>query len=65
MKITFFFLPIYELTISLLVFFFSIYLVIGKGFNAHQVLLTLAESWRKILHNKGFGSVILMDLSKA
>ena len=35
-----------------------------KGFNTQHALLTLVENWRKSLDNKGFGSAILMDLSK-
>ena len=36
-----------------------------NGFNTQHALLTLIENWRKSLDNKGFGSAILMDLSKA
>ena len=36
-----------------------------KGFNNQQALLTLFETWRNSLHNKGFNGAILMDLSKA
>ena len=35
-----------------------------KGFNTQHTLLTLVENWRKSLDNKGFGSAILMNLSK-
>ena len=35
-----------------------------KGFST-QYALSLAERWKKILHEKGFGGAVLMDLSKA
>ena len=36
-----------------------------KGYNSQQALISLIESWRKHLDNKGFGGSVLMDLSKA
>ena len=36
-----------------------------KGYNSQQALISLIESWRKHLDNKGFGGAVLMDLSKA
>ena len=35
-----------------------------KGFST-QYALTLIERWKKVLDEKGFGGVVLMDLSKA
>ena len=36
-----------------------------KGYNAQHALLSLLDKWHVSLGNKRFGSVILMDLSKA
>ena len=36
-----------------------------KSYNIQQALLTLIEKWKKILDDKGFGGVVLMELSKA
>ena len=36
-----------------------------KGYNTQQALLALIEKWKKILDDKGYGSAVLMDLSKA
>ena len=36
-----------------------------KDYNTQQALVSLIEKWKKILHDKGFGGVVLMDLSKA
>ena len=36
-----------------------------KGYNSQQALLSLIEIWKIFLDNKGFGSAIFMDLSKA
>ena len=37
-----------------------------KGFNSqHDALISLKERWRKSLHNKGYGGVVLMALTKA
>ena len=36
-----------------------------KNFNTQQALLALIENWRKVLDNKVFWGVVLMDLSKA
>ena len=35
-----------------------------KGYNTQHALVSLMEKWKKILDNKGFGGVVLMDLSK-
>ena len=51
--------------ISLLVFFFPIYVVIGReSFDTQNALITLFENWRS-LDNKSFDSEILIDLLKA
>ena len=36
-----------------------------KGFNSQYTLISLIERWLKSLDNKGYGSAVLMDLSKA
>ena len=36
-----------------------------KRYNTQQALVSLIEKWKKILDNKGFWGVVLMDLSKA
>ena len=36
-----------------------------KGYNVQHALIALIEKWRVSLDSKGFGGVILMDLSKA
>ena len=36
-----------------------------KGFSTQDALLSLIEKWKKVLDNKGYSGVILMDLSKA
>ena len=36
-----------------------------KGYNTQQALVSLAEKWKKILDDKGFGGAVLMDLLKA
>ena len=36
-----------------------------KGFSTHQALLSLIEKWKNIFDKKGYGSAVLMDLSKA
>ena len=35
-----------------------------KGFSAQQVLLSLVETWEKVLDRKGYGGAVIMDLSK-
>ena len=35
-----------------------------KGFSTEHALLSLIEIWKKVLNNKGYDGVILMDLSK-
>ena len=35
-----------------------------KGFSAQQALLYLIEKWENVLDRKGYGGVLLMDLSK-
>ena len=35
-----------------------------KGFSTQHALLTLAENWRTSFDNKGFGGLIVMNLSK-
>ena len=39
-------------------------MVTGKGFNSQHALISLIERWQKSLDNKGYGSAVLMDLSK-
>ena len=36
-----------------------------KGFSTQQALLSLIETWKKVLDRKGYGGPVLMDLSKA
>ena len=36
-----------------------------KGFSTQQTLLSLIETWKKVLVRKGYGGPVLMDLSKA
>ena len=36
-----------------------------RSYNIQQALLSLIEKWKKILDDKGFGGVVLMELSKA
>ena len=36
-----------------------------KGFSLQQALLPLIANWKKVLDKKGFGRVVLIDLSKA
>ena len=36
-----------------------------KGFSTEHALLSLTEKRRKVLNNKGYDGVMLMDLSKA
>ena len=36
-----------------------------KGFSTQQTLLSLIETWKKVLDRKGYGGPVLMDLSKA
>ena len=36
-----------------------------KGCNTQTALSSLIEKWKQIIDNKGYGSAILMDLSKA
>ena len=36
-----------------------------KGFNTQTALFSLIEKWKQIIDNKGYGTAILMDLSKA
>ena len=36
-----------------------------KGFSPEQPLMSLIENWKTVLDKKGFGGVVLMDLSKA
>ena len=36
-----------------------------RGFNTQKTLVSLLEKWKNILDDKGFGGVVLMDLSKA
>ena len=36
-----------------------------KGFRTQQTLLSFIETWKKVLDRKGYGSAVLMDLSKA
>ena len=46
--------------------FLSLYLCgYRKSFGTQQALLVSIENWEKALDNKGFGRVVLMDLSKA
>ena len=33
-----------------------------KSFSAQQALLSLIETWKKVLDRKGYGDAILMDL---
>ena len=36
-----------------------------KSFSSQQALLSLIEIWKKVLNKKGFGGVVLIDLSKS
>ena len=36
-----------------------------KSFSAQQALLSLIETWKKVLDRMGYGDAILMDLWKA
>ena len=36
-----------------------------KRASTQQVLLSLIETWKKVLDGKGYGGAVLMDLSKA
>ena len=36
-----------------------------KDYNTQEALVSFLEKWKKILDDKGFGSAVLMDLSKA
>ena len=36
-----------------------------KGFSTQQALLSLIEKWKIVLHSKGYGGAVLMNLSKA
>ena len=36
-----------------------------KGFSTQAALCSLIEKWKQIIDNKGYGVVVLMDLSKA
>ena len=36
-----------------------------NGVSSQQALLSLIDDWQKVLNKKGFGRVVLMDLSKA
>ena len=36
-----------------------------KGFSSQQAFMSLIENWKRVLHEKGFGGAVLMDLSKA
>ena len=33
-----------------------------KSFSAQQALLSLIDTWKKVLDRKGYGDAILMDL---
>ena len=35
-----------------------------KGFSTQQTLLSLIETWKKVLDRKVYGGPVLMDLSK-
>ena len=53
--------------INLHITFFLLSYLCGyrKGFNSQHDLISLIERWQKSLDNKGYGSALLMDLSKA
>ena len=36
-----------------------------KGISTQHALLSLFEEWKKVLDNKGYGGIVLIDLSKA
>ena len=36
-----------------------------KGFSTQQALLSLIETWKKVLDTKGYGGAVFIDLSKA
>ena len=36
-----------------------------KDCSSQQALLSLIENWKRVLHKKGFGGGVSMDLSKA
>ena len=36
----------------------------GKGFSTQKLLLSLIERWKKSFDRNGYGTAILMDLSK-
>ena len=33
-----------------------------KSFSAQQALLSLIETWKKVLDRKGYGDAVLMDI---
>ena len=36
-----------------------------KGVSTQQALLSLIETWKKVLDRRAYGGAVLMDLSKA
>ena len=47
------------------IFFLSYPYGYRKGFNSQYDLISLIERWQKSLDIKGYGSAVLMDLTKA